>query len=73
MPITASERFIVACYYAIGGLILGIALVLSFSLHYGLENHAFKIIIFSMLCCFVLGYFFPSLIGLYFGWILRWF
>ena len=63
-----SERLITAFYYSMGGIILGLGLAIFSSLYLGSTVSSSKIIIFTVLSCFVVGYLFPNMVGNIFKW-----
>ena len=63
-----SERLITAFYYSVGGIILGLGLAMSFSLYLSSTISSPKIVIFTVICCFVIGYLFPNAVGNIFKW-----
>ena len=66
-----AERFIVAVYYAIGGVVLGFGVALYFSLYASLEIGSAQIVSSSVILCFAMGYLFPHVVGTLFKWIWR--
>ena len=66
-----AERFIVAVYYAIGGVVLGFGVALYFSLYASLEIGSAQIVLSSVILCFAMGYLFPHVVGTLFKWIWR--
>lgn len=58
-----AERFIVAVYYAIGGVVLGFGVALYFSLYFHLDIGSAQIVFSSVILCFAMGYFFPHAVG----------
>ena len=66
-----AERFIVAVYYAIGGVVLGFSMALYFSLYLHLEIGSAPIVFSSVTLCFAMGYLFPHVVGTLFKWIWR--
>ena len=50
-----SERLITAFYYSVGGVILGLGLAIFSSLYLGSTVSSPKIIIFTVISCFVIG------------------
>ena len=68
-----SERFITALYYSVGGIILGLGLAIYSSLYLSLTVSSAKIVIFTVISCFVIGYLFPNNIGNIFRWIWNFF
>ena len=65
------ECFIVAVYYAIGGVVLGFGVALYFSLYFHLEIGSAQIVLSCVILCFAMGYFFPHAVGTLFKWIWR--
>ena len=65
------DRFIVAVYYAIGGVVLGFGVALYFSLYASLEIGSAQIVLSSVILCFAMGYLFPHAVGTLFKWIWR--
>ena len=63
-----SERLITAFYYSVGGIILGLGLAMSFSLYLSSTISSPKIVIFTVISCFVIGYLFPNVVGNIFKW-----
>ena len=66
-----ADRFIVAVYYAIGGVVLGFGVALYFSLYASLEIGSAQIVSSSVILCFAMGYLFPHVVGTLFKWIWR--
>ena len=66
-----SERLITAFYYSVGGVILGLGLAIFSSLYLGSTVSSPKIIIFTVISCFVIGYLFPNMVGSIFKWVWR--
>lgn len=66
-----AERFIVAVYYAIGGIVLGFGVAFYFSLYLHLEIGSAQIVLSSVILCFAMGYLFPHVMGTLFKWIWR--
>ncbi len=66
-----SERLITAFYYSVGGIFLGLGLAILFSLYLGSTVSSLKIVIFTVISCFVIGYLFPNMIGTIFKWAWR--
>ena len=66
-----SERIIIGIYYAIGGIILGLGIAIYSSLYHSLTTSSFKIVIFTVITCFVIGYLFPNMVGSIFKWVWR--
>ncbi len=68
-----SERLITAFYYSIGGIILGLGLGLAIfsSLYLSSTVSSPKIIIFTVISCFVIGYLFPNMVSTIFKWVWR--
>ena len=64
-----ADRFIVAVYYAIGGVVLGFGVVLYFSLYFHLEIGSAQIVLSCIILCFAMGYLFPHAVGTLFKWI----
>jgi ABC-type antimicrobial peptide transport system permease subunit len=64
-----SERLITAFYYSVGGIILGLGLAIFFSLYLSSTISSPKIVIFTVIFCFVIGYLFPNMVGNIFKWI----
>mgnify|MGYP000157608008 CR=1 FL=1 len=64
-----SERIIIGIYYAIGGIILGLGIAIYSSLYHSLTTSSFKIVIFTVITCFVIGYLFPNIVNNIFRWI----
>lgn len=64
-----SERFITALYYSVGGIILGLGLAIFSSLYLSLTISSVKIVIFTVISCFVIGYLFPNSVGNIFRWV----
>lgn len=65
----SSERFIVALYYSIGGIILGLGLAIFSSFYLSLTINSSKIVIFTVITCFVIGYLFPKAAANIFRWV----
>ena len=62
-----ADRFIVAVYYAIGGVVvLGY-----FSLYLNLAIGSAQIVLSCVILCFAMGYLFPHAVGTLFKWIWR--
>lgn len=59
----SSERFITALYYSIGGIILGLGLAILSSLYLNFMISSAKIVFFTVIACFVIGYLFPHSVG----------
>ncbi|TCB76796.1 hypothetical protein E0H91_00590 [Acinetobacter sp. ANC 4177] len=66
-----SERLITAFYYSLGGIILGLGLAIFSSLYLSSTISSPKIVIFTVICCFVIGYLLPNMVGNIFKWIWR--
>ena len=64
-----SERLITAFYYSVGGIILGLGLAIFSSLYLSSTVSPPKIVIFTVISCFVIGYLFPNKIRDIFKWI----
>ncbi|WP_419373172.1 hypothetical protein [Acinetobacter sp. ULE_I064] len=70
-----SERLITAFYYSVGGIILGLGLGLGLglaifsSLYLSSTISSLKIVSFTVINCFVIGYLFPNLISNIFKWV----
>jgi|GEM_PF-1418405 len=66
-----SERLITAFYYSVGGIILGLGLGLAIfsSLYLSSTISSLKIVSFTVINCFVIGYLFPNLISNIFKWV----
>lgn len=64
-----TERFITAFYYAVAGIFLGLGLAIFSSLYLSLTISSAHIVIFTVICCFVLGYVFPHSVGNIFKWV----
>ncbi|RKG39637.1 hypothetical protein D9K81_14480 [Acinetobacter chengduensis] len=65
------ERLITAFYYAIDGIILGFGIALFTSFYLSTSFSSAKIILFTIISCFVIGYLFPHCISLLFKSIWR--
>ena len=64
-----SERLITAFYYSVGGIILGLGLAIFSSLYLSSTISSLKIVSFTVINCFVIGYLFPNLISNIFKWV----
>ncbi len=64
-----SERLITAFYYSVGGIILGLGLAIFSSLYLSSTISSLKIVSFTVISCFVIGYLFPNLISNIFKWV----
>lgn len=64
-----SERLITAFYYSIGGIILGLGLAIFSSLYLSSMISSSKIVIFTVISCFAIGYLFPHVVANIFRWI----
>ena len=60
-----ADRFIVAIYYAIGGVVLGFGVAFYFSLYLHLEIGSAQIVFSSIILCFLWDIFFLMLWVLY--------
>lgn len=63
------ERLITALFYSIGGIILGLGLAIFSSLYLSLSISSAHIVMFTVACCFAIGYVFPNAVGNIFRWM----
>ncbi|ENV52102.1 hypothetical protein ACG9X6_18500 [Acinetobacter guillouiae] len=63
------ERLITALYYSIGGIILGLGLAIFTSFYLSTSFSSVKIVIITVISCFIIGYLFPNIVGNIFRWI----
>lgn len=66
-----SERLSIAFYYSVGGIILGLGLAIFSSLYLSSTISSSKIVIFTVISCFVIGYLFPNMVSTIFKWVWR--
>ncbi|KAB1852316.1 hypothetical protein F4W09_15060 [Acinetobacter tandoii] len=64
-----SERLITAFFYSIGGIILGLGLAIFSTLYLNSTISSSKIVIFTVISCFAIGYLFPNVVANIFRWI----
>lgn len=66
-----SERLSIAFHYSVGGIILGLGLAIFSSLYLSSTISSSKIVIFTVISCFVIGYLFPNMVSTIFKWVWR--
>lgn len=63
-----SDRFIVAFYHALGGIVLGVSVAIYCSLYSSSSFSSAKIVFITAAVCFVIGYLFPDIASKLFKW-----
>ena len=64
-----SDRFIVAFYHALGGIVLGVSIAIYCSLYLSLSFSSAKIVFITVAISFAIGYLFPRAASKLFKWI----
>ena len=66
-----SDRFIVGFYHALGGIVLGVSIAIYCSLYLSLSFSSAKIVLITVVVCFVIGYLLPNVASQLFKWVWR--